>query len=308
MRALPNSRAIVVAAAALLASRAARAEDLPIPKQRINYESTTGVRLNPLGLETQYTLGYRYRMHASTGRALRDNDIGVVLNPTINPAVARIGGFLELRPLTMLNLQAGLYHTEYFGAFKALQTFDRASEEFSDTKLSENADLGKHHPTAGLEATLRAMAVAKVGPIVLRSDLLFTYTHLPSGELYYNPRMDVLAPTEGWFLQNDSDLLYLTEFGLAAGARATTTHAFYGDEILGDEAKSDLNVPMFRLGPMVAYTFYDKPERRFNKPTLIGIAGWWLAHRYRTGADVNQGIPCVTLAFRFEGDLFSSKP
>ncbi|MFO0613514.1 MAG: hypothetical protein U0414_13035 [Polyangiaceae bacterium] len=285
----------------------ALAEEEPIPLQRVNYDSTTGIRLNPLGLETLYTLGYRYRMHASTGRALRENDIGVVLNPTLNPAVARMGGFLEFRPLTMLTLQAGLYHTEYFGAFKALQTFDRASDEFSDTRLAENADKGLNHPRSGLEATLRAQAVAKVGPIVLRSDLMFVYSHFSAGKLYYNPRLDVLAPIDGWFLQNDTDLLYLTDFGLAAGARASTTHAFYGEDVLGGAASED-DVPMFRLGPLVAYTFYDKPERRFNKPTLIGIAGWWLAHRYRTGLDVNQAIPCVTLAFRFEGDLFATRP
>lgn len=305
---LARSLPILASAMALGLSLDARAEEVPIPQQRINYESTTGIRLNPLGLESQYTLGYRYRLHESTARALRENDVGVVLNPTLNPAVARMGGFLEFRPLTMLNLQAGLYHTEYFGAFKALQTFNRASEEFSDTELAKNADKERHHPRAGLEATLRAMALAKVGPIVLRADVLFTYTHLPIGELYYNPRLDVLAQTEGWFLHNDVDLLYLTDFGLVAGVRASTTHAFYDDEILGNAKLAEANVPMFRLGPMVAYTFYDKPERRFNKPTLIGIAGWWLAHRYRTGEDVSQAIPCVTLAFRFEGDLFASKP
>lgn len=303
---LPTASVLVALAIGLLPGQAL-ADDEPIAKQRINYDSTTGIRLNPLGLETLYTLGYRYRLHASTARALRENDIGVVLNPTINPAVARMGGFLELRPLTMLNLQAGVYHTEYFGAFKALQTFERASEDFSDTKLAENSDAGLNHPRSGLEVTLRALALAKVGPIVLRGDLMFAYSQISEGELYYNPRMDVLAPTHGWFLHSDIDLLYLTDFGLAAGARASTTAAFYDDEILGDPAGEE-NTPMLRLGPMVAYTFYDKPERRFNKPTLIGIAGWWLLHRYRTGLDVNQAIPCATIAFRFEGDLLSPPP
>lgn len=299
---IPTASVLAALAIGLLPGHALADDEQPIAKQRINYDSTTGIRLNPLGLETLYTLGYRYRLHASTSRALRENDIGVVLNPTINPAVARMGGYLELRPLTMLNLQAGLYHTEYFGAFRALQTFDEASEEFSDTQLEENSDAKLNHPKSGLEVTVRALGLAKVGPIVLRTDLMFAYSLLSEGELYYNPRMDVLAPTHGWFMHNDTDLLYLTDFGLAAGARASTTFAFYDDELVGGP-KGEENVPMLRLGPMVAYTFYDKPERRFNKPTLIGIAGWWLLHRYRTGADVSQAIPCATIAFRFEGDL-----
>lgn len=154
---------------------------------------------------------------------------------------------------------------------------------------------------------MRATVLAKLGPIVIRDDLMFTYSKLDlrnGSNFYYHPRLDVLAPNEGWFLHNDSDVIYMTDFGLLAGVRASVTHAFYDDALAGGPAADD-NVPMFRLGPVAAYTIFDKPGAAFNKPTFIAHAAWWLKHRDRTGDDVSQGIPYVTIAFRAEGDLWS---
>ncbi|NUP11398.1 MAG: hypothetical protein HOW73_35580 [Polyangiaceae bacterium] len=277
-----------------------------IPVHRIQYDATLGVRVNPLGLELQSNLAYRHRLYASDSRALRDNYFGVALSPTLNPSVFRIGGHIEFRPLTMLNLQAGVHHVGYIGSFDNLQSYPVASADFSDTARDEGDKKGKSYPTHGFEAFGRAIALAKVGPIVIRDDLLFTFSKLelmPGDTVYYNPRFDVLAPNEGWFLHNDSDVVYMSDFGLLAGARASVTHAFYDDKIMGTSASED-NVPMFRLGPILAYTIFDTPGAAFNKPTFIASAQWWLQHRFRTGEDVHQGIPYAIVAFRFEGDLF----
>ena len=70
-----------------------------------------------------------------------------------------------------------------------------------------------------------------------------------------------------------------------------------------------------RLGLFAAYTFHDRGPSRFNKPTLIVIASWYLDHRYRTGqpdalpaggvADdyVSRAFPYVVVGFAFESDL-----
>jgi len=280
----------------------------PIPEQRISYDITVGARLNPLGLEALYNLAYRHRLYASDSAALRDNYFGVVLQPTLNPAITRFGLALEFRPLSMLAFSGGVHQVGYLGSFKHLQSAPDGSQDYSDTGRDRRGDAGENHPTHGLEAFARVMALAKLGPIVVRDELIFTYSKLlvPDGdEVYYHPRFDVLAPNSGWIMHNDSDILYLTDFGLAAGVRASVDATFIPEEVDGGAAGEE-NSPFSRVGPMAAFMFFDDPGASFNKPTLIAISQWWLQHRFRTGQDVSQAIPMVTLAFRFEGDLFLS--
>jgi hypothetical protein len=69
------------------------------------------------------------------------------------------------------------------------------------------------------------------------------------------------------------------------------------------EPVSQPNGPTHRIGPAVLHTFYDKPERRFNRPTLIVLIQWWARHRWRTGVDVHPAVPYLVVGFLFEGDL-----
>ena len=277
------------------------------PEQRISYDATIGARANPLGLQALYSLAYRHRLYASESPALRDNYVGLVLAPSINPAVSRFGVALELRPLSVLALSGGAHQVGYFGSFQQVQSSPDGSQDYSDDGRDRRGDLGLSHPTHGVEVFARAMAIAKLGPIVVRDELTFTYSRLqlPRGdEVYYHPRFDVLAPNDGWIMHDDADILYLSPWGLAAGVRASVDVTFIPEAIDGGAAGAD-NSPLSRVGPMTAFIFFDDPGARFNKPTLIAIAQFWLQHRFRTGGDVDQGIPMVTLAFRFEGDLFS---
>lgn len=281
-----------------------------IPEQRINYDATVGGRLNPLGFEVGTNLAYRHRLFdGGSSLILRDNDFGVGLSPTISPSIVRLGGFVEFRPLTVLTLQAHVHEVGYLGSFDNLQRFKRASDDFSDTAREAGGDAGKAHPEGGLEVQARALALAKAGPIVIRDDLMFTYENLGLSDdapLFYHPRFDVLAEDKSWFIHNDTDVAYLTDFGLIAAARLSLDHAFYSDENVGGDAGEDA-ATMLRLGPLVGYTFFDHPGEAFNKPTLIAIAQWWLMHRFRTGEDSSQAYPYIALAFRVEGDLFRSK-
>ena len=57
------------------------------------------------------------------------------------------------------------------------------------------------------------------------------------------------------------------------------------------------------IGPLLAYTFKDRPKKRFMRPTLYLLAQWWVKHRYRTGQEINQGLPLIVLGFSFNGEL-----
>ena len=271
----------------------------PIAQHRIVYESTLGARINPIGIEEQLVLGLRERLFESDSLALRDNYVSVALTPTLSPAVTRFGGQIELKPLSILSLTAGFYQVGYLGSFGTLQSYPNGKSDYSDTSLTKGKDAGKNYPAGGYEVHLKAMALGKLGPIVIRSEPNAFYTNvgLRNGDtVYYGPRLDLLMPDKGWVLTTDEDIVYLSSFGLIAGGRFSTQSTFL------DEPHDSASV--MRLGPLLAYTIFDHPNASFNKPTLIGICQWYLQHPYRTGQDIGQGIPFVILAFRFEGELW----
>jgi len=293
----------MVAALVVAKAGVAQAEDKPLPplpRHRIVYDNLIGARVNPLGVEDLYNLSYRARLYPSDSMALRDNAFAIGISPTLSPAIARFGGHVEIKPLSMLALSAGFYHVGYNSSFATLQSFPDARADYSDSRLSEGKDAGLNYPASGYEVTLRALAVAKLWQIAVRSDTLAFYTDLSlrAGDtVYYNQRVDLLLPDRGWGLTSDEDLAWVSNFGLVAGARFSVGKAFVEGEGPG---------PIMRLGPLVGYTFFDEPGASFNRPTVLGIFQWWLAHPSRTGQDVTQALPYIAVAFRCEGELWRS--
>jgi hypothetical protein len=81
------------------------------------------------------------------------------------------------------------------------------------------------------------------------------------------------------------------------GARYSLGVPLYGPESGGADDSNH------RVGPFISCRFSDQDGAAFNQPTLALVAGWRVKHRYRTGAETLQAIPCVALAFNFVGDL-----
>lgn len=303
-------RALALAWLGLTAAPAvAYAADEPVrPEHRIEYTSLTAVRLNPLGLSEQLELGYRYRLYEDPAPLFRDAFLGGAAVANLTPSFARLGGKIEIRPLTILLFSAGYYFHGWFGSFDALMSYPSPRADYSDTRAKELGDQGLNAATTGAELELRGQVLAKVGPIVLRSDTKvssFKVDIPDSDRVFYDSNSDIAVADRGMLIQNDEDLVYFSDFGLVAGARLSVIAAPYRDAAyLPGEPTDDPNGPIVRLGPLMAYTFYDEPESSFNKPTVIAIAGWHLAHRFRTGADVSQAVPYVALAFRVEGNVW----
>ena len=299
----------------LLCSTAGAKDPLADPEpllaqHRVVYDNLLAVRLNPLGLEDRINLSYRYRMYDDPGILWRSAYVGVAFTPTLNPAVARVGGTVEIKPLAVLLLSVGYYFVGWFGSFQYLQSHDSPHAAHSDTDLDEGQEAGSNYAATGSELQLRAKVMAKVGSFAVVNDLNLYRSQLKLKDnhtLFYNARIDAMVPNWGWALTNDTDLAYITRFGLVVGLRTSIVHAFYDeDQYKAGQSKDNPNGPSVRLGPLAAYVFYDRPGSRFNKPTLLLIVNWYLKHRYRTGEDVSQGVPYVVLGFKFSGDLWQA--
>ncbi|HEU4535458.1 MAG TPA: hypothetical protein VFS00_15120 [Polyangiaceae bacterium] len=282
------------------------------PRHRLLYRNTVLARLNPTGLFNETRLGYRRRLYESENPIFRDNFAGVGLSTILSPAVAAVVPSLELQPLSILQITASYYDNYYFGNFDFLQSFPSPAADHSDSDRKDRGDQGLNYASTLGQFTIQPLLQLKFGPIAARSATRFTYNlaHLRNGDrTAYDPIYDILVPRRGWVLGNDSDLLAITPWGLAAGVRYSVVHGLYdAEDYAPGEPQNAANQTIQRVGPIASYTFFDRPGARFNTPTILVIAQWWVDHKYRTGQDVSQAFPYFILGFSFSGDLLLAPP
>ncbi len=269
------------------------------PEHRFVHRQTVALRVNPLGLIYEGRFAYRQRLYASESTALRDNFFGIGLAPGASPAFGRLGVLVEFQPASMLGFWAVYEYMQYFGTFNLLAEYPAASADFSDTAIRNRTP--PPNTTGGTMLTVGANLNLKVGPVVMRSQArLFAadFKLRPGDTVLYDQFSDLLLPNGRFTLTNDLDLLFQTKFGLIAGLRYSLGMPFYGVENAATEDNST-----HRLGPFVAYRFFDRDGAKLNQPTLALVVNWYLKHRWRTGADTSRAIPYVALAFNVVGDL-----
>ncbi|MEZ4381112.1 MAG: hypothetical protein R3A79_07175 [Nannocystaceae bacterium] len=299
------------------------------PKHSFYYTNLTAVRLNPLGLENRFQVDYRWRIYDNTESVLKKGSfIGFGVEPLLNPAITRVSAVLTLQPLAVLQLRAAYGVMSFFGTFDYLQSYNTPTAEHYTAEYESTTD--DRYAATGTQAQFAALLQAKVGPIAIRNNLQAFRTDINLRDndgdgrkdpVFYYIRDDIMIRGHGWHLINDTDVLYLSKFGLTAGLRATVVKPFYKTEdYLTGEPLDDPNGPTFRLGPLLGFTFFDRPEKRFNKPTILVISQWWIKHRYRVSGspelstdgtvergsvgDSLPGMPTLVLGFAFQGQLW----
>jgi hypothetical protein len=288
-------------------------------KHSIQYSSLLAPRVNPLGLEERLWIGYQYRLYNKDKTILNGSNLAIFFRPILNPAVALVGATVQIQPAAVLRLRATYSYVQWFGTFQFVQSYESPYDDYSETRIDEQSNIGTNYVTNAQQVELEALVQAKVKSVVFRSATFGIYNHYKGlrgdDDILYDPRFELMVPGQGWMLANDTDLLYLHEFkhgkraakkaSMVAGARATTLMPFFKDEVYeeGDVVKNPVG-PQFRLGPAVGYTWFDRPERKFNKPTLLLLSQWNVLHRWRSGRDVITAYPTIIIAFAFSGQLW----
>ncbi|KIG13009.1 hypothetical protein DB30_00783 [Enhygromyxa salina] len=287
-------------------------------KHRITYTSLLAPRINPLGLEERLWIGYEYRLYDKDKTILNGSNLAIYFRPIVNPAITLIGATVQVQPAAVLRLRATYSYVQWFGTFQFMQTYESPHEDYSETRLDAQADAGENYVTGGHQVELEALVQARYKGLVFRSATFGIYNHYDNlrgdDDLFYAVRYDILAPAKGWMITNDTDLLWLQDFKgprhatAMFGARASTVMPIYSDEVYEEgDVIDNPNGPQFKLGPALGYIFYDRPDRKFNKPTLLMMPQWNIKHRWRTGRDVSTAMPTIVIAFVFSGQLWGSK-
>lgn len=301
----PKAQLGLVLALCLLTAEPSRAEDTP--RHRLRYVNFTVLRINPLGLQNQFQLNYRYKLYDSDSILFKTGYAGAGFHNVITPGLVKAGLFVEAEPIAVLRLNARWEYIQYYGVLGHMRSFANIDADYSDTAIDAGEEAGQEEANGGMQVTLSAELRAKVGPVVVRSKLQGIYSHfaLPhSNPVWYDPFYDLLTPAKGWTLLNDADVLVmLFDKRLILGVRHNLTHAFYPDKAIGPNGRDTADTPTQRLGPLVAYRIFDDPGSAWNRPTVVLLVNWYLQHPSRTGQDVNQAIPYMAIGFAFDGDL-----
>lgn len=298
--------ALLAALGAVEASAQILQETAP-PKHRLVHRQLLVVRYNPLGLLYDGRFMYRLRLYQSRSVALRDNFVGIGVAPGASPAFGRAGLYVELQPASFLGLWSVFEYVQYFTTFNLLQSWPNAQATFSDTAIKERS--ASRFAGGGTQWTLGLNLQGKVGMVAARALLRLVRPDfaLPAGDtVEYDQFYDVLMPNKGFMFFGDVDVIAQLKVGLIAGARLTMAFPLYGKQHLEASLEAPRNSHL-RVGPAVGWQFFQRDGAAFNAPTVLLLVQWWLMHRYRTGADTSQAIPCLTLAFTFNGDFFEVK-
>jgi hypothetical protein len=273
------------------------------------YRSTTAVRYNPLGLSTFFRVGYqRPLLGAQDSILLQRTYVGVNAITTITPAFIRGGVRLDVQPLAFLQFLFAYEGMGLFGTFDTLQSFRRVSEDFGDVASVRRGKEGLAYRTNGAIFTAEAILQAKLGPFLLVSDTSFIHTNfaVKSGDRFYaDLPLGMLAQDGGWQVTNETDLSFVTSFGLAVGVRHGVYHTFFdAAAIAGDEARAREITPIEFAGPIVAWQFKEhNGPKRFNAPAVFVNVNWWIRNPYRTGQEISPLVPYIIAAFTFKGTL-----
>jgi hypothetical protein len=284
-------------------------------KHSVQYSSLLAPRINPLGLEERLWIGYQYRLYNKDKTILNGSNLALFFRPILNPAVALVGATVQAQPAAVLRLRATYSFIQWFGTFQFFQSYESPHDDYSEQRIDEQSNVNQNYVTNGHQVELEALLQVKVKGLVIRSATFGVYNHYTNlrgdDDVFYDPRYDLLVPAQGWMLHNDTDLLWQHQFAgakkasMIAGARATTLMPFFKKDVYeeGDTVKNPIG-PQLRIGPALGYTFFDRPEKGFNKPTLLLLPQWNVLHRWRTGRDTISAYPTIVIAFAFSGQLW----
>ncbi len=294
------------------------------PKHSLNYQNLLVLGANPLRGDDRFLIGYRYRLYDRGNKFLDGSGIAVNGHFRLSPAIFFAGAMIEVMPLAVLRLRATYSFVQYFATFGYLQSYASPHDDYSPQQIDEEQEAGTNYAGRGGQLELGGLLQAKAWRIAVRNEAIVYYNHMGlrgDDDVFYDVKIDTLVPNDGWSLTNDSDILYLQELAktrrLTAGVRGTLTKSFFlpASYEPGETAQDPIG-HLYRLGPLVAFRFFDDPRRRFNQPTVFVLAQWHLLNPWKTGKvqvddgmggnvdrGVSQAVPTVVLGLNFMGDL-----
>ncbi len=261
----------VAAVLVALGSRPAIADG---PQRRL--ANTLGTSVNPIGLQDQLALSWRWGLSESKNPFLSDAHVALGVSNNFSPAYERLELWVELSPLSVLDLKGGLEPVFYFGTFGHLVAFPSYGSDFS--KDARQAIKDQAVSRTGIRYHVSPTLKFKLGRVIARTAAEFEWWRVDGpGEFFYEPMRDTLLDSDGDALMTLSSQLFY-EFPSGRGGKKLLAGLFF-DRIDVPDAPGNRRQ---RLGPLAVWTLR---ERRFGvrEPTVIGSVFSYLQDRSKDG-------------------------
>jgi hypothetical protein len=239
-----------VALMALVLVPAAQAETPPAPGAARKLQAGLGTSVNPLGLQSTFELSWRRPLSESSHPLLADAHVSYGFGSRLTPAYGRAGAWVELAPLSIFEVRAGVEPVGYFGTFHSLLPFGSYDDPFDEDARKAR---GAGEPGVAARAYVAPALKARAGRLLFRSRAEVEWWKADApGPFFYEPLRDTL-------LRADGDVLIASETVLLWAVRE-------------DGPRKLL------LGPVHDLTVVpDAPQNRRQDVGLMGI--WGLGSR-----------------------------
>ena len=256
--------------ATLFATSAAAAQS---PPPRFEVRNTLAASVNVLGLQDATDAAWTWKLYESTHPLLDGAHVTLGLSNYLSPSFDRVGAWVELSPLSILDVRIGLEPVVYFGAFGTLISFTGFDDPFDEG--SRDARAGEAEVGVGARGYVAPTLKLKVGPVILAGSAEFEWWRVDApGRFFYDSTRDTLLRAHGGSaVLFDSVLLWDHEYGTGSRLRAG---AIYNLQEVWDAPQNRVQ----RLGGIVAWTIAGHLIG-LDEPTVILIAQAYLSDPYK---------------------------
>ena len=161
--------------------------------------------MNPIGLQDQLAIGWRWALSGSTNRLLADAHFSAGVSNTFSPAYDRLELWAEISPLSVLDIKAGIEPVFYFGTFGHLVDFPSYDVDFG--KAARDAAKERAVSRTGVRYHVSPTFKIKLGRFLARTGAEIEWWRVDApGEFFYEPMRDTLLRSDG-----DSALILSTQ-------------------------------------------------------------------------------------------------
>ena len=172
----------------------AAAQDRPgLPSREVRGQ--LGASVNNAGVQNTIDLSWNWPLTRSEHPLMKEARVSAGVTHALTPAQTRLGGWVELTPLSLFSVKAGVEPSAYFGTFNSLQSFAGYDERFD-----KDARDARGGATAGTGLRMYASPTVrmKAGPIVGAATADFEWwKSSAAGPLFYEPTRDTLLDAGG---------------------------------------------------------------------------------------------------------------
>jgi hypothetical protein len=278
----------ILAVLVLAASGLAAEETAPPAGPRREIRGSIGTAVNPLGLQNGADVLWRWSLSKSSHPLRSDAHLTLGLASRLSPAYERLGAFIEIAPLSVLDVRVGLEPVFYFGTFNSMLGFSGYEARFDDA--ARDALRAQGRATAGLagRAYLAPTAKIKVGRLIARThaELEWWKARQPGAPFFYEPTRDTLLDARGDAMMT-AETLVVYELSrrpgrkVLAGPVHTLTRVYHA----APNQKQDLG--------LMAIVGLGRSGLGMTEPTLFAKVFWYLEDPYRrhqVGAQLALGF------------------